>query len=274
MARWSNRFAWIVALVLMYSISFAQSESDAVFRPKDYKSGDEFKHFFKNREAISRWHINQLKKGALVVRLHDNFLLIDALKKKGMADMSVQKEHEAYALNKNIIRAFLKNYSFSKVYFIYGHSSDTLLNGGRSGFFLDSNLAIDPSITMPEEFYLLAEKDVIYNSSIGFVPRDSARFVKETGNPSKEMGIVVKNRFGHQLKDPFPFCIEAKGSPSARVLEYYSYHGATIRVEMTKRYSGVKYMSYVQKLNAALEKFYNANKDYQITDPRLQPYLY
>ncbi|MGZ3883220.1 MAG: hypothetical protein ACXVP0_07285 [Bacteroidia bacterium] len=273
MARSLNNYI-AVFCVLMSVLCRAQSEADAVFRPHDYKEGDQFSHFKKKRDAISKWQINQLKNGALIVRLHDNRMLIESLKKKGMADIAVQKEHEAFALNKNIVRAFIKNYTFSKVYFFYGHNSDSLLSGARSGIFLDSNLVVDPSITLTENFYMLAEKDLIYNSSIGFVPEDTAKFVREAGNSSKEMGVVIKNKYGHQLKDPFPFCVEAKGSSSATVKEYYNYRGATIRVEMTKRYSGAKYLVYVQKLNNGLLKFYAASKNYEVTNPELKPFLY
>jgi hypothetical protein len=273
MARSLNNLFLFASLLISY-VCFGQTESDAVFRPKDYKSQDQFKHFYKRREIISKWQINQLKNGALVVRLHSNRNLIEQLKKKGHADLATQKEHETFALNKDITNAFLKHYAFSKVYFIYSHHSDTLLKGARSGIFLDSNLVIDQNITMAEEFYMIAEKDLIYNSSIGFVPQDTAVFVHETGTSSKEMGVILKNKYGHQLKDPFPYYVVAKGSPSSRVLEYFSYNGATIRVEMNKRYSRDKYELYVLELNYNLRKFHEKYKDFQVTDPDIKPFLY
>jgi hypothetical protein len=260
--------------LLFAGFSFAQTDADDVFRPKDYKEQDQFKHFFKRREVVGKWQILQLKNGAVVVRLHNNKKLIDQLKKRGQADLALQKEHESFALNKNISRAFIKHFTFAKVYFIYSNSSDSLLRGTRSGIFLDSNLIVDPKIEMTEKFYLIGERDVIYNSTIGFVKEDTARFVKESGAPSKEMGIILKNKYGHQLKDPIPYYVVAKGSNSSRVIAYYNYYGTTIKVEMAKRYSFEKYELYVLELNYNLKKFYEQNKNYEVKDPDVVPYLY
>jgi hypothetical protein len=69
------------------------------------------------------------------------------------------------------------------------------------------------NVEMKEEFYLIAERDYAYNSSIGYVKEDTARFVFESGNPIKERAIVLKNKYGHQLKAPFPYEYEDKAIP-------------------------------------------------------------
>jgi hypothetical protein len=272
MARLLNRFF----LFLNFSalISFSQNSIDP---PADYKSRDEFKHFNKRRHDVSRWQINQLKDGALVVRLHNNRYLAEQLKKRGQTDLAVQKEHEAFAINKNIVRAFQKYYTFSKVYFFYSEQSDTLQKGARSGIFLDTNLTIDPSITLNENFYLLAEKDDVYNSSIGFVKEDTARFIKEKGNAVREVPLVLKNKYGHQLKDPFPFFspYNAKAiSQGGNVTVMINFGGAMIPVSLNKRNSLEKHYTYVQTLNTNLNKFYGSYKNYQVTNPDVKPFLY
>lgn len=189
---------------LFASVCFSQNAED-IHRPKDYKNKEEFERFYKRRKAIGNWQVNQLKKGALVVRLKTDKMLVEALLKEGNKTLADIKRLEMAAVNINTMKAYLKSYTFSKVYFIYSSSSDSLLRGARSGIFLDTTLNVDSSITMTENFYLLAERDYAYNSSIGFVPEDSARFEVEKGNPIKEMAVVVKNKYGHQLKKPFPY---------------------------------------------------------------------
>ena len=176
----------------------------------DYKDPDQFKNFNKRRKVIAVWQINELKEGAVVVRLKNNKLLLDQLKKTGKEGMAEKKVLEQYAINKNTMMAYKDFLVFCKVYFIYSNSSDSLLNGARSGIFLDTNLNIDPSIEMKEKFYLLAERDYGYNSSIGFVAEDSARIVTEKGNAVRQMAVVLKNKYGHQLKSPFPYQLKEK----------------------------------------------------------------
>jgi hypothetical protein len=94
---------------------------------------------------------------------------------------------------------------------------------------------------MKENFYLLGEKDYVYNSSIGFIPEDSARYVKENGNPSGEMAeLVIKNKYGHQLKKPFPY-VCGYGSKVLtdlafvkKVPAYYTVSGQTINYTIDK----------------------------------------
>lgn len=265
----------IFFLFISYSgSSQTGSEADNVFRPQEYKDQDQFKHFVKRREIIAKWQINQLKSGALVVRLHNNQKLIEGLKKMGNADLATQKEHEQMAINKNILLAFTKNYTFSKVYFFYGSSSDSLFRGVRKGIFLDTNLAVVPSIEMKESFYLLAESDDVYNSSIGFVREDTAKFIKETGNAAKEAAIVIKNKYGHQLKDPFPFFVTNKsivpGTPVVNIL----IGGKNIPITLEKKQRIERHYAYVTNLNKYFNSFYNSCKDFQATDPDIKPFLY
>lgn len=172
----------------------------------DYKDPEQHKKFYKRRKIVSEWQINQLKEGALVVKLKTNKILIEALSKRGDSRMAEKIRLEALARNLNITRAYNNKYNFSKVYFIYSTYADSLLKGARSHIFLDSTLVIDTNIIMREHFYLIAETDNIYNSSIGFVPEDSAKFISEKGSKTTtEAAIVLKNKYGHQLKKPFPY---------------------------------------------------------------------
>jgi hypothetical protein len=193
-------------ITLLFPALLSAQLDKNTYNHDDYKNEKQFEKFAKRRKIISAWQINELKNGALVVKLKTNKNLIDELEKQGNKDLAEEKRLEAYFINKNIMEAFKDNFKFCKLYFIYSSASDSLLNGTRKGIFLDSALRPSTAIEMNEKFYLLAERDYVYNSSIGFVPEDSARFVKETGNPSGDQAVaVVKNKYGHQLKKPFPY---------------------------------------------------------------------
>jgi len=196
---------WLTIVIVVSQTLFSMAQDDMRPSDKDYKDKDQFERFYKRRVAIAAWQINELRDGALVVRLKTNEMLIQSLLKQNQTSLALEKQLETAAINVNTMRAYINNYTFSKLYFMFSNSSDSLLNGHRKNIFLDTNLRIDPSIVMNEKFYLLAERDYAMNSSIGFVKEDTARFVKETGYGVKEMALIVKNKFGHQLKKPFPY---------------------------------------------------------------------
>jgi hypothetical protein len=218
MAPTLNKFiAFIFVISALTGLSQKQTSDNNKYNNKnvhngdDYKDPEQFEKFRKRRTTIANWQINELKNnGAVVVRLKTNKKLIDELIAQGKMDLATEKEKEQYVINANTYAAYRDYFKFCKVYFILSNSSDSLLNGARTGIFLDSTLKIDPSITMNEKFYLLAERDYGYNSSIGFVAEDTARKVVEGGNPVKEMAVVLKNKYGHQLKAPFPYSVKEK----------------------------------------------------------------
>ncbi|MBX3163921.1 MAG: hypothetical protein KF900_05530 [Bacteroidetes bacterium] len=267
---------------------------------KDYKNPEQFENFQKRRTTVSEWQINQLKKGAIVVRLQTNQKAIDALNKAGNEKLAQEKTAEQFAVNKNILFAYTEHLNFCKVYFIYAHSSDTLLKGARSGIFLDTNLIVNPTIEMTENFYLIAERDYAYNSSIGFVPEDSARFVSEQGNPIKEMAIVLKNKYAHQLKKPFPYVIQDKVTITESVLVGVSEKPYTvdrtllqdlkqnngkskiaksdkaIPIKIKKELTYERISLAVDKLNSYLHEYYKrvSHFDTGNVDKKIIPFLY
>ena len=206
MAQLLNKKIFIYFILFFNCVYLNAQQDQGISKPKDYKDPKQFEKFRKRRMVIAAWQINQLKQGALVVKLKTNSNQIKAFNKYGEPDKAIDKTIETFIINKNIMTAYLDNFKFCKVYFIYSNSHDSLLNGIRSGIFLDTNLKINNEIVLNEKFYLIAEKDFAYNSSIGFVKEDSAKFVFEKGNPTGgEYDITIKNKFGHQLKGPFPY---------------------------------------------------------------------
>lgn len=264
----------ITLLCFVFVNAFSQDKNEGVYNPPDYKNSEQFRRFYKRRTAVAKWQINQLKNGTLVVRLRTNQKQIEGLKKMGKADLATQMEYQTMAINKNIILAFTKYYTFSKVYFLFSQYSDSLLNGKRKGIFVDSNLVVNPQIEMKENFYLIAEKDDVYNSSIGFVNEDTARFVKEMGNASTEAAIVIKNKYGHQLKDPFPHFVKNKSTVVGTKFVNIRVGDVNVPVELEKRQRVERHYAYVATLNKYFMSFYTESKDYEVTDPDITPFLY
>lgn len=300
-------------LSLCMALPALAQDNDHIPAYKDYKDPEQFEKFRRRRIVVGAWQINMLKEeGAIVVKLKTNKLLIDELRKSGNTGLALEKQLEQFAINRNTMFAYLENFTFCKVYFIYSSSSDSLLNGSRNGIFLDSNLVPDPSIVMNEKFYLIAERDFAYTSSIGFVKEDSARFIKETGNPIKQMAIVLKNKYGHQLKSPVPYAIKEKSfsatnyvmpisyrpapegatsvnfpvnrtyladlktTPSKKILTKTTEDRVYTQVKLKKEFTYEKQSLYVTQLNDELNQMY---KDYPKPDPKriradIKPFLY
>lgn len=256
MGLWLNKkLAVFLLCFLAGNFIFAQIGTEPTVY-KDYKDPEQFDNFYRRRQTISAWQINKLKTGALVVKLRTDRPVIEALTKAGNKPMAEKKRLERLAINITISRAFRYNYNFSKVYFIYTSSNDSLLKGKRSGIFLDSNLVIDPSIIMTEDFYLISESDDIYNSSIGFVKEDSAKYISEKGSKSTlDAGIVIKNKYGHQLKKPFPYTYYITPFKRINAFEYISFRDTLLVLNVggafppsnknTYTYSGTKIKLYI-----------------------------
>ena len=205
-----NKKLFLGFIFSLLSINFYSQTDEITPVYNDYKDPDQFYKFHKRSKVIAAWQINKLKEGALIIRLKTNKKVIDALLAQGNTELAKEKAAETYMINKNIMMAYTNNFTFCKLYFMFSSSSDSLLKGLRSGIFVDTNLVVNPFIELKESYYLIAERDYAYNSSIGFVKEDSAKWVKEGGNPVREMGVVIKNSYGHQLKNPFPYYIKDK----------------------------------------------------------------
>jgi len=303
----SKKTGLFAALLFSCSVAFSQVEEHD---PTDYKDPKQFEKFSKRRVTIAAWQIKELKTGALVVRLKTNQKLIDALRAEGNTKLAEDKELEQYVINKNTMMAYRDYIRFCKVYFIYSNSSDSLLNNTKSGIFLDTNMTINPAIKMTENFYMLAERDYAYNSSIGFVREDSVKTVRETGNPIKEMPIVIKNKYGHQAKGPFPYFVKEKSSVGSfytvpvfvknengkRTVRYTvnktylqdlkdaskkaktiaANEGATNMVKIEKEMTYEKMAAAVDQLNTYFMQFYQSSPkvDPELMEPDIKPFLY
>ncbi len=247
---------------------------------KEYHKKDDFKKYNKRSKQISAWQIQNLKFGAIVVRLQNNHLKIEACKKRGDIKLAKQVMAETKLYMRMMTKAYTENFDFCEVYFMYQQYSDSLFKGVRKGIFIDTTLAIDPSIEMKESYYLIAEKDYVYNSSVGFVKEDSANVVKESGNRTIEAPVVLKNKYVHQLKDPFPYYINRsflRTTSKYLTSEKISFEGGPVEeifFETSKENKFEKQEEYIRYLNFRLKDFYQKNQGELIDDKSLQPFLY
>ena len=226
---------FVIASVICYS------QNNGVEKPvyQNYKNDSSFKNFEKIRFKVAYAQINLLKtNGALFVRLKTNTNTIQRLRNAGNIDLATQVERETQLTNKAIIRAYNKEFTFCPVYFFNSDYSDSVKHKHLTGIFVDSTLSINSSIRCSASFYLIAEKGSVYESSLGIVSENKALTATEKGTVSKEVAIVIKNRYFIQLHNPFPF--------------------------YEKGYSIENYHKYVKKLNNDLESFYIKNKEYII----------
>lgn len=243
-----NNYLFFICIFLSL-ICKAQQEVEGVRPPvyKDHKSDSSFKNFNHLKQEVAKAQINALKNGALLVRLKTSESTISKLKAAGNYDLAAQVERETYLTNKQIVRGFTKEFNFCPVYFFYSTYSDSVKHKNPEGIFLDTNLVLNPNIRCTATFYLIAENSGIYDSSLGIVPEEQADKAKETGTLTKNVAIVVKNRYYIQLHKPFPY--------------------------FQKGYKMSAYSTYVKKFNTQLKEFYKKNMS-SGTAPHVKQYVY
>ena len=150
----------------------------------------------------ARFYIRQLKDGAVVVRLHTRSMAIQQMRTAGdnqyaTAIATVQREE-----NRQIVEAFRTAFTFCKVYFFFADSTDALLQGKRTGFFVNDSLKIDPAIRLTENFFMVADngnpnlKQKTYDPTQPNMSYTEPSYVNET--------IFLMDQNLKPLKSPFP----------------------------------------------------------------------
>lgn len=276
--------ACVILLFLLNYSSFSQ-ESEGPKPPKvtDYKNDSSYNDYSSLRFKVARAQINLLKNGgALLVRLKTNATTISKLKAAGNIDMATQVERQTLLTNQMIVASYLKEFTFCPVYFFYSNYSDSVKNKKLDGIFVDSTLAINPSIVCHANFYLIAESGKVNNSSLGIVSLSQAPNAIESGTPTREAAIVIKNRYFIQLHKPFPFFqIKSSNAQPIRESNQGLYFDLTaINNEISKVISNPKELKELRRLkgcvralNENFESFYEKNKGYTIP-ANLAEYVY
>ncbi|MBS1635023.1 MAG: hypothetical protein JST26_03805 [Bacteroidetes bacterium] len=250
MGRLLNKLMIAVLCVVASKAAWAQDTSRVGPKPPvyaEYKGDTSYTRFNKNRGPVARAQINRLKNGALLVRLKTNQKAIDRLKAAGNMDLATQVERETQLTNKQIIKAYQANFKFCPVYFFFSQYSDSVKHQHLDGIFTDTTLLVNPNIVCHASFYLVAEQGYICNSTLGLVPKELAETAHEEGAATKEVSIVVKNRYFIQLHEPFP---------------YYQ-----------KGYNMKKYADFVKNLDERFQKFYQESRG-AVLAPELEVFVY
>lgn len=246
--------SFFVALLVFANVILAQKDANYT----DYKNQKEYQKYFKTRKAVANCQIEKLKNGALVVVLKDNKLLINSLIKNNNIELAQVKFLEQYVINKNILVAFKKMYTFSNMYFIYSSSIDSLTKGVRNNIFLDTTLTVNKQIQMNDSFYFLCFRDFVYSSSIGFIKEDTAMYVTENGNSGGTEYFVIKNKYGHQLKKPFPFYNEGLKNMysgiKGKIFEIQTKFDSNLKLEQTYYSINPNYLSELKEIKEGKRK--------------------
>ena len=278
-----NKITFII--VLFASLCSFSQENDGPKPPKvtDFKSDSSYNNFDNLRFIVAKAQINRLKNGgALLVRLKTNANTINKLKSAGNVDLATQIERETYLTNKIIIGSYLQEFNFCPVYFFYSNYSDSVKNKKLDGIFVDTNLQVNPSIICKANFYLIAESDKVYDSSLGIVPIDEAPNAIQKGSPSREAPIVIKNRYFIQLHKPFPYfqIKQNESNPISTSPSGISINLTLLHAQAKKEMNNSTEFKQLRKLkncvnsfNENLSNFYEKNKGFEIP-PSLEKYVY
>ncbi len=165
----------------------------------------------KKNKSKAAEHIVALKEGTLVMLLpskHKNIAAIEkALAKEGLSTTSknrlkkkrkkiLKKQQKA---NEAIVDALWEYYEFSSFKVLYDTSMVHILAGKASGYFLDDNLKIDPSINIDHT-----------------TPIYSVRFGKGIVSETNHFeGFIIRDSDNEQPPKPFPYYVKAKYPPSS-----------------------------------------------------------
>ncbi len=158
------------------------------------------------RKLVAKKRIERLIEGVLIVRLQARTNKVAALKRLIQNASTDQFRQESQleldrtifvrdSVNKELVDHFSQAafYNFSEVLFMIETDKKKLLNGEQSGYFLNKNMEVDPSISLDNRKFL--------TTYLGTTPRaDGARAV--------HTAFVVLDEFGYPLSWPFPAYVE------------------------------------------------------------------
>lgn len=116
-------------------------------------------------------------------------------------ERSIESQHATYTLSSNFFTVF-------PVYFM--HQDDILLlqDGMRKGFFLDTMLNRDSSISCKEKYIILAEIGPVYGSQLAD-PYHDGKTSALTQTPQIQEALVLKDIDGNQLHEDVMPCYAA-----------------------------------------------------------------
>lgn len=195
-----SKFSMLLLISLLTGInwSFSQQTDPSQLKNKEY----------------GKYFIENLKQGALVVRLNFKTKAINALIQAGNTNAANQIRYQQAEKNAAIMKAFKKYFEFCPVYFIAFDSTVAFVNGKRSGIYLNENLQVDPSIQPKTSFFLIAEEGTLETK----VAENKAIPEQETTQHGlMDNALVIRDTDLELLHDPFPYYAHSLGNINSRV---------------------------------------------------------
>lgn len=168
-------------------------------------------------------HIQQMKEGIVLVRLHTNENTIRHYVNYGNYDAAREERIEQAERNRQIFLAFNTAFDFTNAMFFYSNQSEAVkARDFEEVYFLDKEMKPDPTLTVPKG-------KPIYIVDVGDVYFESFQTHME--------GIVVMTNDFSPLRKPFPYHVRKRSG--LKILE---------RTDLEM----------VEKLNEELHSFYNS----------------
>lgn len=161
-----------------------------------------------------------LKNGALVVRIRTNDKKIELYKNAGKENLAKDLEEKYAERNMEMIKGVKESFTFCPVYFIFSEDFSKVLNGERTGIFLNENLEIDNSITLDELTYFFLDYGSVYAELIS--NPNSPRNKEVTSTPVQQSALVIKDHNMVQLLSPFPFYSSVKFNEFEKAAKHLS----------------------------------------------------
>lgn len=204
-----------------------------------------------------------LKKGNVLVRLKTSQSKIEALQKAGKVEKAEKVKNKQAEENRQIVRAFKKEFDFTNVYFFYSQNSKAVKANKLSNIFLNEKLMLDSSIQVDESkasyvielAYIEADTNQVFAH---YIDRSTGSFEQQrqaTFHGSPNLGFkafVIKTQKFEQLLKPFPYYSRFILPSLIKHPEQLLFIGPLV----VPLLSATSYDSSVRNLNNKLHKFY------------------
>jgi hypothetical protein len=200
--------------------------------------------FAQYNRTVAYQQIKDLKNGALVVRLKTNDKSVLAYRQSGRNDIAERMIADRETQNKKIIHSFRSFFDFCPVYFILTKNTNDLKLGNHQ-IFLNDTLALDTSIYLKENFYLLAEYgNVMANERVDEYRYKGVYTTQESSSVVGQSALVMLDTANTQLKEPFPFYETVYLENYNKAVEKFNrdlhkfYINSTVKEEIKKKKKG------------------------------------
>ncbi len=153
------------------------------------------KVFINTKDSIAFSHIQKLKKGTLLVRLHTQSRAIEILRSKKRdreADILVARNAKR---NKEVIKAFRGVFDFCDVHFFYSEDSSAIREREFDSVFRDDSLDVIPKVKLTKDsIFYIADFGLVYFQAFG----------------EYFEGVAMMNQDFELLEKPFPYYVRKR----------------------------------------------------------------